>query len=219
MKGYETWGLTGLAPGIALWCLWLSIFSGHEDIAVEHPGAIIKKFKGISMAMGLPSSSYLPVRSFVSLFINKHGKLDEHSKNQCCDCWAYHEMVSTFFLCFHIFSLSARSPETNSCKVSWCKYWKNTGHVCSPATCFASDFAGSLADYEDFGFRAKGACETHPFLWWKMRRGTPLWSQGVDQILVPPELDGLRHSETAYSKWLMWRLWFKGLQFSLGPGF
>ena len=93
-----------MAPGIALWCLWLSIFSGHEDIiVVEHPGAITKKFKGISMAMGLPSSSYLPVRSFVSLFINKHGKLDEHSKNQCCDCWAYHEMVSTFFFYAFIF--------------------------------------------------------------------------------------------------------------------
>ena len=60
------------------------------------------------MAMGLPSSAYWPVRSFVALFIREHGTLDEHCKHQSCDrdCWAYHNMLGTS----NQLSLSARSP-------------------------------------------------------------------------------------------------------------
>ena len=90
-----------------------------------------------SITMGLPSSAYWPVRSFVALFIRKHGTLDEHCKHQSCDrdCWAYHNMLGTS----NQLSLSARSPQCKKlsiylyskqpfqehlCRLSWCKkYW------------------------------------------------------------------------------------------------
>jgi len=149
----------GLAPGIVLWCL--SVFVGNEDTLNKwNSEAIIKKVRGmISMAMGLPSSAYWPVRSFVALFIRKHGTLDEHCKNQSCDCWAYHNMLGTS----NQLSLSARSPQ---CKktihipvqraplqvvlvqeildISACVYmcltsWFFFGNT-SPVTCFGSHF-------------------------------------------------------------------------------
>ena len=122
----------GLVPGIVLWCL--SVFVGNEDTLNKwNSEAIIKKVRGMrSMAMGLPSSAYWPVRSFVALFIRKHGTLDEHCKHQSCDrdCWAYHNMLGTS----NQLSLSARSPQCRKlsiylynehlCRLSWCKkYW------------------------------------------------------------------------------------------------
>ena len=69
-----------------------------------------------SMAMGLPSSAYWPVRSFVALFIRKHGTLDEHCKHQSCDCWAYHNILGIS----NQLSLSARSPQCRKLSIYLC---------------------------------------------------------------------------------------------------
>ena len=151
----------GLAPGIVLWCL--SVFVGNEDTLNKwNSEAIIKKVQGMrSMAMGLPSSAYWPVRSFVALFIRKHGTLDEHCKHQSCDrdCWAYHNMLGTS----NQLSLSARSPPVQKTihipvqraplqvalvqeilNISACVYICVWHHVffgnTSPVTCFGSHF-------------------------------------------------------------------------------
>ena len=92
-------------------------FVGNEDTLNKwNSEAIIKKVRGmISMAMGLPSSAYWPVRSFVALFIRKHGTLDEHCKHQSYDrdCWAYHNMLCTS----NQLSLSARSPQCKTLSI------------------------------------------------------------------------------------------------------
>ena len=168
-------------------------FVGNEDTLNEwNSEAIIKKVRGmISMAMGLPSSAYWPVRSFVALFIRTHETFDEHCKNQSCDCWAYHNMLGTS----NQLSLSARSPQCKTlsiylynehlCRLSWCKkYWTYLHvsicvwhkvfflgtHLQSPAS--PSIFAGLLLWFEHISISGQRC----------------LWSAFYDMIKdVPPD--------------------------------
>ena len=168
-----------------------------------------------SITMGLPSSAYWPVRSFVALFIRKHGTLDEHCKHQNCDCWAYHNMLGTS----NQLSLSARSPQCKTlsiylyskqpfhehlCRLSWCKKYWTYLHVSdimifvgntSPVTCFASHFcrfAIVIWTYWYFNFGPKVPLEC--ILWYDQRcaAGRHFCPQGRNQNWVSPKLDGLR---------------------------
>ena len=134
------------------------------------------------MAMGLPSSAYLPVRSFVAMFLRKQ-TLDEHCKHQSCDCWAYHNMLGTS----NHLSLSARSPRCKAisvylhnehlCRLSSCKKYWTYLHVSdstiflgntSPVTCFASHFcrfAIVIWTYFNFGPKVPLEC----VLWYDQR--------------------------------------------------
>ena len=186
--------------GIVLWCL--SVLVGNEDTLNKwNSEAIIKKVRGmISMAMGLPSSAYWPVRSFVALFIRKHGTLDEHCKHHSCDCWAYHNMLGTS----NQLSLSARSPQCKKlsiylynehlCRLPWCKKYWTYLHVSicvwhhfffgntSPVTCFGSHFLQvrycDLKWFEHISISGQRCLWVHPMIWSKMCRRTPFLSTG-----------------------------------------
>ena len=191
-----------------------------------------------SMAMGLPSSAYWPVRSFVALFIRKHGTLDEHCKHHSCDCWAYHNMLGTS----NQLSLSARSPQCKTlsiylynehlCRLSWCKkYW--TYCMCLTSWFFWEHisshllhlpfFAGSLLWFEMiwtyyFNFGPKVPLEC--ILWYDQRcaAGRLFCPQGRDQNWVSPKLDGLRWFNLVLKPYS--QLWLHGvsLYFNLESG-
>ena len=197
-----------------------------------------------SMAMGLPSSAYWPVRSFVALFIRKHGTLDEHCKHQSCDrdCWAYHNMLGTS----NQLSLSARSPQCKKlsiylynehlCRFSWCKKYWTYLHVSicvwhhvflrtnlqSPASApiFCRFAIVIWNDLNMIQFRAKGAFGVHPMIWSKMCRRTPFLStwHGMDQTWVSTKLDGLRWFNLVLKPYS--QLWLHGvsLYFNLESG-
>ena len=161
------------------------------------------------MAMGLPSSAYWPVRSFVALFIRKHGTLDEHCKNQSCDCWAYHNMLGTS----NQLSLSARSPQ---CKktihipvqraplqvvlvqeildISACVWHHDFflgTHLQSPASPpIFCRFAIVIWTYFNFG--PKVPLECIPWYDQRCAAGRLFCPQGRDQNWVSSKLDGLR---------------------------
>ena len=165
-----------------------------------------------SMAMGLPSSAYWPVRSFVALFIRNHGTLDEHCKNQSCDCWAYHNMLGTS----NQLSLSARSPQCKKLSIylynehlgrlSWCKnYWTYLHvsicvwhhdfflgtHLQSPAPPpIFCRFAIVIWTYFNFG--PKVPLECIPWYDQRCAAGRLFCPQGRDQNWVSSKLDGLR---------------------------
>ena len=157
--------------------------------------AIIKKVQGMrSMAMGLPSSAYWPVRSFVALFIRKHGTLDEHCKHHSCDCWAYHNMLGTS----NQLSLSARSPQCKKlsiylynehlCRLSWCKKYWTYLHV---SICvWHHDFFGNTSPVTCFGshFLQVRYCDLKWFEHISISGQRCLWSASYDMIKdVPPD--------------------------------
>ena len=189
------------------------------------------------MAMGLPSSTYWPVRSFVALFIRKHGTLDEHCKHQSCDrdCWAYHNMLGTS----NQLSLSARSPQCRKlsiylynehlCRLSWCKKSWTSACVWHHDFFWEHIFSHLLrlpflqvryCDLNIFQFRAKGAFGVHPMIWSKMCRRTPFLSiwHGMDQTWVSTKLDGLRWFNLVLKPYS--QLWLHGvsLYFNLESG-
>ena len=195
------------------------------------------------MAMGLPSSAYWPVRSFVALFIRKHGTLDEHCKHQSCDrdCWAYHNMLGTS----NQLSLSARSPQCKTlsiylynehlCRLSWCrKYWTYLHvSICVWHNVFFWEhisghllrlpfFAGSLLWFEMiwtyFNFGPKVPLEC--ILWYdqKCAAGRHFYPQSKNQNWVSPKLDGLRWFNLVLKPYS--QLWLHGvsLYFNLESG-
>ena len=115
--------------------------------------------------------------SFVTLFISKHGTLDEHSKTK-----AVNAGLTTYWAPFHQLSLSASSPQCKTLSIYLCNPVQQaplrvvlvqeildmSASVCqhvilgntSPVPCFASQFcrfAMIMVISTYFNFRAKGA--------------------------------------------------------------